>query len=628
MKKLLHLYNYGHNPFPKIGRGGLGYHLPQYKIKGKGKSTSDAPNLRDQELDLFGNPYSITDYESEGSDDEGSVHTGDLFDDYDDNINYDDINFRDDEPITIPSLYTELTIHNKYLNSKNTTKDTLKSGLKPSQYNDKTTKKELIQKLVDRANDGKHNDLLESILYASKEYDDEEEEKQESNKIKLESKKNKLSFPNGKRPKPEPKFMSKKVDYYKDITHANVKEIKIMNDIINEIIKYEKPESKLNDLFDIYNKKFDVKEKALFKASYKPKSDDKYVQRVYDDRFKKLFLFNDRLIHNGKPVFIKNRIQNVFDSGKDFEERIKRNIPLMNTVIKQIYGGDWEFNAFRPVIENKHSNFDLYITIINNKMKKNNIMNVNVELKKYDDDDDIRETIERSRNNFVSYVTTKLLDLGIFNIQDDINEIVNNEDMSEKSKKKRLEPLLKQRYDMYKHVVKNFNKNYNKDFSFKDKNFFTMKRTKIPQIRKSILDEDVPHDPDVLKNIRLMQKDKSLSKPKAVSEANQALEENSDTLFIILKNGALYAQSYKNYLLKFINDDYDPEHIANVSQIVFDQYDGPTKKALMAVYNSFGLNCHNMQIIDTSNVPYIPDAEEKAILKKAIKARKLKLKLS
>jgi len=36
MKKLLHLYNYGHNPFPKLGRGGLGYHLPQYKLKGRG----------------------------------------------------------------------------------------------------------------------------------------------------------------------------------------------------------------------------------------------------------------------------------------------------------------------------------------------------------------------------------------------------------------------------------------------------------------------------------------------------------------------------------------------------------------------------------------------------------------
>jgi len=31
LKRLLYLYNDGHNPFPKLGKGGLGYHLPQYK---------------------------------------------------------------------------------------------------------------------------------------------------------------------------------------------------------------------------------------------------------------------------------------------------------------------------------------------------------------------------------------------------------------------------------------------------------------------------------------------------------------------------------------------------------------------------------------------------------------------
>jgi len=31
LKKLLYLYNDGHNPFPKLGKGGLGYHLPQYR---------------------------------------------------------------------------------------------------------------------------------------------------------------------------------------------------------------------------------------------------------------------------------------------------------------------------------------------------------------------------------------------------------------------------------------------------------------------------------------------------------------------------------------------------------------------------------------------------------------------
>jgi len=31
LKNLLHLYNDGHNPFPNMGKGGLGYHLPQYR---------------------------------------------------------------------------------------------------------------------------------------------------------------------------------------------------------------------------------------------------------------------------------------------------------------------------------------------------------------------------------------------------------------------------------------------------------------------------------------------------------------------------------------------------------------------------------------------------------------------
>jgi hypothetical protein len=36
LKKLLYLYNDGHNPFPNMtGHGGLGYHLPQYHVRGK-----------------------------------------------------------------------------------------------------------------------------------------------------------------------------------------------------------------------------------------------------------------------------------------------------------------------------------------------------------------------------------------------------------------------------------------------------------------------------------------------------------------------------------------------------------------------------------------------------------------
>jgi len=38
LKKLLYLYNDGHNPFPHSGRGGLGYHLPQYRKRMHGEA--------------------------------------------------------------------------------------------------------------------------------------------------------------------------------------------------------------------------------------------------------------------------------------------------------------------------------------------------------------------------------------------------------------------------------------------------------------------------------------------------------------------------------------------------------------------------------------------------------------
>jgi hypothetical protein len=47
MKKLLHLYNYGHNPFPHLGKGGLGYHLPH---TGRGGLGYHLPQYRKRSL--------------------------------------------------------------------------------------------------------------------------------------------------------------------------------------------------------------------------------------------------------------------------------------------------------------------------------------------------------------------------------------------------------------------------------------------------------------------------------------------------------------------------------------------------------------------------------------------------
>jgi hypothetical protein len=44
LKKLLYLYNDGHNPFPQLGKGGLGYHLPQYKKRIHGEAIHEVIN--------------------------------------------------------------------------------------------------------------------------------------------------------------------------------------------------------------------------------------------------------------------------------------------------------------------------------------------------------------------------------------------------------------------------------------------------------------------------------------------------------------------------------------------------------------------------------------------------------
>ena len=45
LKRLLYLYNDGHNPFPKLGKGGLGYHLPQYRKRMHGDGVYERENV-------------------------------------------------------------------------------------------------------------------------------------------------------------------------------------------------------------------------------------------------------------------------------------------------------------------------------------------------------------------------------------------------------------------------------------------------------------------------------------------------------------------------------------------------------------------------------------------------------
>jgi hypothetical protein len=53
LKKLLYLYNDGHNPFPKLGKGGLGYHLPQYRKRMHGEALHRTVNEDGDVLDEY-----------------------------------------------------------------------------------------------------------------------------------------------------------------------------------------------------------------------------------------------------------------------------------------------------------------------------------------------------------------------------------------------------------------------------------------------------------------------------------------------------------------------------------------------------------------------------------------------
>jgi len=66
LKRLLYLYNDGHNPFPKLGKGGLGYHLPQYKKRIHGEA-----------LHIFTNDNGDHEIIDDGNDDDPSWYTTD-----------------------------------------------------------------------------------------------------------------------------------------------------------------------------------------------------------------------------------------------------------------------------------------------------------------------------------------------------------------------------------------------------------------------------------------------------------------------------------------------------------------------------------------------------------------------
>ena len=86
LKRLLYLYNDGHNPFPKLNSGGLGYHLPQYRKRMHGEAIH---RLVDEDGEL------IDEFDDDNSDDDAV---------YEQEINNDSDDDEDDEYRYVPRI--------------------------------------------------------------------------------------------------------------------------------------------------------------------------------------------------------------------------------------------------------------------------------------------------------------------------------------------------------------------------------------------------------------------------------------------------------------------------------------------------------------------------------------------
>jgi hypothetical protein len=257
MKKLLHLYNYGHNPFPKIGRGGLGYHLPQYKLRGLGIFRTfnedgdmvDEYEIRDGDPTIYDQYLNDDDEDDEDDDHEVPIEVGkyehdpetgvyyyhldpDIYEDYEpeySHLEYEDTEhkYTKEERNDLKSIEKEK--YRKLLSTKTASElnDLLiEQGLKKSHYKNNPQRIEALVKLFKPKGVPKSINLLT------------ETDESINNRVKNDIYKMSLRYHSDA---PNFYFLNLKRDLENIIENLNISEVerKIYNDKLKEIEKYE-----------------------------------------------------------------------------------------------------------------------------------------------------------------------------------------------------------------------------------------------------------------------------------------------------------------------------------------------------------------------------------------------------
>lgn len=607
MKKLLHLYNYGHNPFPHIGKGGLGYHLPQYRKRGEGlhlnKDTGeyeDDKNYSDDQvydqgfiigkyniLDDYAQHFKINLDEGEyDDDDDGEFQIGNP-NKIDNPLKYIDDEYskkiEDYEKYEVESFaYDPFDALNKLdITYKNFTdlKGYIRQFYKIPQEINKLKKEDFMLWLQDELMSG-------------------------NTEIK--------------------KFMDFEVE-------RGLLDVKPISSNTIGIQSFEGvPENldteKLNVLFqESFNTSFD----QLYYANGNNLNEEN-IYNMKDEneasKFKEMFVIDDPLIYKKDDIeyYVKVKSvdadgkegksfisQNTYDSGKDFEAKLLRNSNLLLTVIKQVFGDE---TTMVPIVEDpnaspeqKYAGFDSYTRVIT---VGNVVKTLFIELKKYDNYFHIDEEMNESKKDFRNFLANKVKDTELEATQTRLKFYKSQKDQgvyTDEQYEELIKPDEIKLQQIRDDLITNFKYNYNKEFSFSNGNSMNMKYLKLPLYTgESEIPGKFKNMYENIENIKKYQQNPHKTRKTTKEELTSALTGSNDILYIVLTNGGLLAQSYKQYIDKFYNDEIkeysNKHHIIRTSRLKHSAYNASKN----APVDSYGLNVHNMICINTKNTPTVP----------------------
>ena len=396
MKKLLHLYNYGHNPFPKLGKGGLGYHLPQYKIRG-GKIRLNADGLIDDDGDdenpvVVGEDDTIEGIYSRNPD--GNVTVKGFGDNeiFEYSLGKTKTNVKTIEPKD-PELKGAFNLYkpdydeededdeNKYTEADKFDPEEYERRIQVLDVNDmieqiqsNLTEKELSKYIkgwsdLDTPNKRKTTDIIFNKYLL------DEEQKKEINRIKKLSpeakerhfinwiKDQKISI--NEQTTEIPSVSDKEFDIpdieFKNVDHEIVESVKS--------IELESPSNEYDDTISTINNM--VQQDNIFMKSFPERV---LIPEPYSN-FKQAF----SLLHSVSDLVVTiNGVEYSGTGGLDFEYKIKENKRLFEKIVEQTLGTDAEYIGVKP----DKSGYEKSDYVIEAKQGGETVF-IDLELKKY-----------------------------------------------------------------------------------------------------------------------------------------------------------------------------------------------------------------------------------------------------